>query len=99
VARAEEFLQAGDAAAAELLYRRAFERPTGPEALSVEKFLARAKHLSTGLELLRIAVKLHPGSPPLWRALAAREREEGDTEAAQTALEQMKGLATVPAAT
>ncbi|MFL5347249.1 MAG: serine hydrolase [Hyalangium sp.] len=97
-ARAEAFLQAGDVEAAELLYRRAFERPTGPEALSSEKLLARAKRLPTGLELLRIAVKLHPGSPTLWRALAVREREEGDTEASQAALEREKGLATVPAA-
>jgi tetratricopeptide (TPR) repeat protein len=98
VARAEEFLQAGDEEAAELLYRRAFERPTGPEALSSEKLLARAKHLPTGLELLRVAVKLHPGAAPLWRTLAARENEAGNAEAAQAALERMKGLAAVPAA-
>jgi tetratricopeptide (TPR) repeat protein len=97
LARAEAFLQAGDAEAAELLYRRALERPTGPDALSPEKLLVRAKHLPTGTELLRIAVKLYPGAANLWRALATREHEEGNAVEAQAALERVKGLAPLPA--
>jgi CubicO group peptidase (beta-lactamase class C family)/tetratricopeptide (TPR) repeat protein len=98
LARADAFLEAGDTEAAELLYRRAFERPTGESALSPEKLLARAKHHPLGIEMLRIAVKLHPGSPSLWQALAAREHEAGDAPAADAALARMKELSTPPPA-
>jgi hypothetical protein len=63
--------------------------------LAPEKLLARAKKHPTGVELLRVAVKLHPGAPALWQALAAREREAGDAEASQAALEQVKTLSTL----
>jgi predicted Zn-dependent protease len=62
--------------------------------LAPEKLLARAKKHPTAVELLRLAVKLHPGTPALWQALAAREREAGDAKAAQAALEQVKTLST-----
>ncbi|HEX8706243.1 MAG TPA: serine hydrolase, partial [Myxococcaceae bacterium] len=94
LARADLFLQAGDTDAALLLYRRALERPSGAEVLTPEKLLAKAKRHPAPLELLRVSVELHPGSAPLWQALAAREQEAGDAEAAQSALEHVKGLAT-----
>lgn len=96
LARAEAFLKAGDAEAAELLYRRALERPTGADVLAPEKLLARAKRHPLAIELLSIAVKLHPGSLPLWQALATREQEAGDMAAAQAALEQVKALTPPP---
>jgi CubicO group peptidase (beta-lactamase class C family)/tetratricopeptide (TPR) repeat protein len=96
LARADVFLQAGDTEAAALLYRRVLERPTGAEVLSPEKLLARAKRHPAPAELLRVAVELHPGSTALWQALAAREQEAGDEEAAQSALEQVKTLSTPP---
>jgi len=96
LARADAFLQAGDTDAAVLLYRRALERPTGPEVLSPEKLLAKARRHPTPVELLRVAVELYPGSASLWQALAAREQEAGDVEAAQAALEQVKTLSTPP---
>jgi tetratricopeptide (TPR) repeat protein len=96
LARGDAFLQAGDAEAAELLYRRALERPSGPDALSPEKLLARAKHHPLGLDVLRLAVKLHPGAASLWQVLATREQEAGDTEAAQAALERVKELTPSP---
>jgi predicted Zn-dependent protease len=96
LARGDAFLQAGDAEAAELLYRRALERPTGPEALSPEKLLARAKRHPVGLDVLRLAVKLHPGAASLWQALAARERQAGNTEVAHAALGRVKELALPP---
>jgi tetratricopeptide (TPR) repeat protein len=92
LARADMFLLAGDAQAAELLYRRALERPTGPDALSPEKLLAKAKRHPAGIEVLRLAVKLHPGAAPLWHALAAREQEAGNVEAAEAALAREKEL-------
>ncbi|MDY7225474.1 serine hydrolase domain-containing protein [Hyalangium rubrum] len=98
LARADAFLlQEEDAESAELLYRRAFERPTGADALSPEKLLARAKKHPAALEVLRIAVKLHPNTPPLWQALAAREKEVGNADAARAALEQANGLPPPPA--
>lgn len=97
LARADAFLQAGDTEAAELLYRRALERPSGADMLSPEKLLARAKRHPAPIELLRVAVALHPGSASLWQALAAREQEAGDMEATQAALEHVKALST-PAA-
>ncbi len=96
VARADAFLGAGDIGAAELLYRRVLERPTGPEALSPEKLLAKAKKLPEGLELLHLAVKLHPGVPSLWKTLAAREQEAGNTAGAHTSQERLKALAAQP---
>jgi len=96
LARADAFLQAGDAEAAELLYRRAMERPAGPDALSPEKLLARAKHHPLGLDVLRLAVKLHPDAASLWQVLATREQEAGDAEAAQAALERVKELTPSP---
>jgi CubicO group peptidase (beta-lactamase class C family) len=96
LARADAFLQAGDAEAAELLYRRALERPSGPEVLAPEKLLARAKHHPLGLDVLRVAVKLHPSAASLWQVLAAREQEAGDTEAAHAALERVKELTPSP---
>jgi CubicO group peptidase (beta-lactamase class C family) len=98
LARADAFLQAGDAEAAELLYRRAFERPAGADVLAPDKLLARAKRHPVPVELLRIAVKLHPGAPTLWQTLAAREQEAGDMEAADAALEQVKTLSPPPTA-
>ncbi|WP_224369441.1 serine hydrolase domain-containing protein [Hyalangium versicolor] len=96
LARADQFLLAGDTEAAELLYRRAFERPAGPDALAPEKLLARAKHAPVGLGILQIAVKLHPGAPGLWRALAIREQEAGNTAAAETAVVRVKELSALP---
>jgi CubicO group peptidase (beta-lactamase class C family) len=97
LARADAFLQAGDNEAAELLYRRTLERPMGPELLSPEKFLARAKRHPLGLELLDIAVELHPNSVALWQALAAREQEAGNLGAAQAAMERVMELTPPPA--
>ncbi|HYH95199.1 serine hydrolase [Hyalangium sp.] len=96
LARADAFLQAGDAEAAELLYRRALERPTGPDALGPEKLLARAKQHPLALDVLRVAVKLHPGAASLWQALALRAQEAGDAEAAQAAQERVKELTQPP---
>jgi CubicO group peptidase (beta-lactamase class C family)/tetratricopeptide (TPR) repeat protein len=96
LARGDAFLQAGDAEAAELLYRRALERPSGADALSPEKLLARAKHHPLALDMLRVAVKLHPGAASVWQALAAREQAAGNVEAAQVALEQAKALTPTP---
>ncbi|WP_224249415.1 serine hydrolase domain-containing protein [Hyalangium gracile] len=96
LARGDAFILAGDTEAAELLYRRAFERPSGPEAMAPEKLLARAKQPQLGLGLLQIAVKLHPGAPALWRALAAREQEVGNTAAAEAALERVRELGELP---
>ena len=64
--------------------------PSGPEALSPEKLLTRAKHAPIGLGILHVAVKLYPGALHLWRALAAREQEAGNTPAAEAALARMK---------
>jgi CubicO group peptidase (beta-lactamase class C family)/tetratricopeptide (TPR) repeat protein len=96
LARADGFLEAGDEEAAELLYRRALERPAGPDVLSPEKLLARAKHHPMALDVLRLAVTLHPGAASLWQALAAREQELGDPEAARAALERVKALTPSP---
>jgi hypothetical protein len=96
LARADAFLVAGDTGAAELLYRRALERPTGPDVLSPEKLLAKAKAHPVGIEVLRLAVKLHPGAAPLWQMLATREQEAGNVAAAGAALARATEL-TVPA--
>ena len=96
LARADAFLVAGDAQAAELLYRRALERPTGPDVLSPEKLLAKAKHHPVRIEVLRLATKLHPGAVPLWQALSVREQEAGRAEAAQAALARVKELTPPP---
>lgn len=95
LARGDAFLLAGEAGAAEQLYRRALERPMGLETLSAEKLLARARLHPAKLEVLRLAVKLHPGAASLWQALAVREQEAGHEEAAQAALARVKEL-TVP---
>ncbi len=92
VARADAFLLAGDAGAAELLYRRALERPTGPDVVSPEKLLAKAKQHPMGIDVLRLAVKLHPGAASLWQVLAAREQEAGNVAAAEAALARVKEL-------
>jgi CubicO group peptidase (beta-lactamase class C family) len=96
LARADAFLVAGDAEAAELLYRQALERPTGPDVLSPEKLLARARNHPLGLEVLRLAVNLHPDAASLWQVLAAREQEAGNVEAAEAALARAQEL-TAPA--
>jgi CubicO group peptidase (beta-lactamase class C family)/tetratricopeptide (TPR) repeat protein len=96
LARADVFLQAGDLEAAELLYRRVLDRPAGGELLAPDKLLARAKKHPAPLELLQLAVRLHPGSIPLWQALAARERKAGKAEEAQAALEQVEALTPPP---
>jgi CubicO group peptidase (beta-lactamase class C family) len=95
-ARAEDFLRRGDAEAAELLYQRALARPLGPELLSAEKLLARANRSPVAAELLRLAVRLHPGSVALWKALAARERALGNLKPAEAALSQVRTLAQPP---
>jgi CubicO group peptidase (beta-lactamase class C family)/tetratricopeptide (TPR) repeat protein len=88
LARADVFLVAGDTEAAELLYRRALERPTGADVLSPERLLAKAKRHPAPLELLHVAVRLHPASIPLWKALAAREQKAGNAMEAEAALER-----------
>lgn len=95
-ARAEDFLRRGDTEAAELLYRRALARPLGPEQLSAEKLLARANRSPLAAELLRLSVRLHPGSVALWKALAARERALGNVKPADAALSQARTLAAPP---